>query len=93
MLCFPQTKTYHMVDEEEEMLQSAEGTDIQWEAGKNPTVKARPAASAVPRRLPGIPSSLLADWQKLAVVSVLGWLSSCVKAPTSWCHALPQEEE
>ena len=30
-----------MVDEEEEMLQSAEGTDIHWEAGKNPTVKVR----------------------------------------------------
>lgn len=37
----PQEKTYHMVDEEEEMLQSAEGTDIQWEAGKNPTIKVR----------------------------------------------------
>ena len=34
-----QTKTYHMVDDEEEMLQRAEGTDIQWASGKNPTVK------------------------------------------------------
>ncbi|KAK9842272.1 hypothetical protein WJX81_003991 [Elliptochloris bilobata] len=33
------TKTYHMVDDDEEMLQSSEGTDIQWEAGKNPTIK------------------------------------------------------
>jgi len=38
-----QTKTYHMVDDEEEMLQKAEGTDIEWASGKNPTVKARPA--------------------------------------------------
>ena len=28
-----------MVDDEEEMLQRAEGTDIQWASGKNPTVK------------------------------------------------------
>ena len=32
-----------MVDDEEEMLQKAEGTDIEWASGKNPTVKARRA--------------------------------------------------
>lgn len=44
ILSVPQEKTYHMVDEEEEMLQSSEGTDIHWEAGKNPTVKVRPGS-------------------------------------------------
>ena len=50
MLSLPQEKTYHMVDEEEEMLQSAEGTDIHWEAGKNPTVKVRPRSQGCGER-------------------------------------------
>jgi len=37
-----------MVDDEEEMLQKAEGTDIEWASGKNPTVKARRARRPPP---------------------------------------------
>ncbi|KAK9803911.1 hypothetical protein WJX72_004179 [[Myrmecia] bisecta] len=33
------TKTYYMVDEEEPILERAEGTEINWNPGKNPTVK------------------------------------------------------
>eukprot|EP00271_Cylindrocystis_brebissonii_P010651 TRINITY_DN26924_c0_g1_i1.p1 TRINITY_DN26924_c0_g1~~TRINITY_DN26924_c0_g1_i1.p1 ORF type:complete len:474 (-),score=160.78 TRINITY_DN26924_c0_g1_i1:480-1757(-) len=33
------TKTYVMMDEEDPVLEKAEGTDIQWNAGKNLTVK------------------------------------------------------
>lgn len=37
-----QTKTYHMSQEEDNVLESSEGTDIQWSsAAKNPTVKVR----------------------------------------------------
>ena len=35
-----QTKTYHIFEEDgEPILHRAEGTDIDWKAGKNPTVK------------------------------------------------------
>lgn len=34
-----QTKTYHMSDEEDNVLESAKGTKIEWAGGKNPTVK------------------------------------------------------
>lgn len=33
------TKTYHMIDEEEPILENAEGTEINWKSGKNLTVK------------------------------------------------------
>lgn len=36
-----QTKTYHMSEEEDNVLEKAEGTKIEWLAGKNPTVKVR----------------------------------------------------
>ena len=37
-----QTKTYHIFEEDgEPILQRAEGTDIEWKSGKNPTVKVR----------------------------------------------------
>lgn len=34
-----QTKSYYMVDEEEPILEKAEGTSIQWSSGKDPTRK------------------------------------------------------
>jgi nucleosome assembly protein 1-like 1 len=33
------TKTYHMSEEEDNVLERAEGTKIEWASGKNPTVK------------------------------------------------------
>lgn len=33
------TKTYHMIDEEDPILEHAEGTEITWKSGKNLTVK------------------------------------------------------
>ncbi len=36
-----QTKTYHMAEAEDNVLEKAEGTKIEWAAGKNPTVKVR----------------------------------------------------
>ena len=37
-----QTKTYHIFEEDgEPILQRAEGTDVEWKPGKNPTVKVR----------------------------------------------------
>ena len=33
------TKSYYMIDEEDPILEKAEGTDIQWAPGKNLTVK------------------------------------------------------
>ena len=36
---FSQTKTYYMVDDEDPILERAEGTEIQWKSGKNLTVK------------------------------------------------------
>ena len=35
-----QTKTYHIFEEDgEPILHKAEGTEIEWKSGKNPTVK------------------------------------------------------
>ena len=36
------TKTYHMLDDTEPVLEKAEGCDIDWKAGKNCTVKVTP---------------------------------------------------
>ena len=36
------TKSYFMVDDTDPILERAEGTEIQWKAGKNVTVKVRP---------------------------------------------------
>lgn len=41
-----QTKTYTMIDEDDPILEHAEGTDIKWKQGKNLTVKASAAAMA-----------------------------------------------
>ena len=37
-----QTKTYHMSEDEDNVLERAEGTKIEWASGKNPTVKVLP---------------------------------------------------
>ena len=84
ILCLLQTKTYHMVDEEEEMLQSAEGTDIQWEAGKNPTVKARPCSLCCAARSARCAENLsteTGDYEKSGKVGL-------AKAKLTWCDAL-----
>ena len=42
-----QTKTYSIFEEDgEPILHKAEGTEIQWKAGKNPTVKVGPAPAS-----------------------------------------------
>ena len=42
-----QTKTYYIFEEDgEPILHRAEGTEIQWKAGKNPTVKVTAIAHA-----------------------------------------------
>ena len=39
-VCAAQTKTYHIFEEDgEPILHKAEGTEIEWKSGKNPTVK------------------------------------------------------
>ena len=43
-----QTKTYYIFEEDgEPILHRAEGTEIQWKTGKNPTVKVRAIAFAL----------------------------------------------
>lgn len=40
-----QVKTYHMVDSNDPVLESATGTKIDWKSGKNVTVKVHPHSS------------------------------------------------
>ena len=48
-----QTKTYSIFEEDgEPILHKAEGTEIQWKAGKNPTVKVGPAPASYCLPLP-----------------------------------------
>ena len=78
-----QTKTYHMSENEDNVLESAEGTKIQWVSGKNPTVKVRKKCGLLSCPVPLRLSACMSSWQRALAATwhlTLLWSQPCCRS-------------